>query len=123
MTEISRIYSNIDTLKDVKCPYNEQKNINSIALHSNNIKVIEPGILQKFCNLTLLDLSSNQIEKIQGLEKLYNLKTLNLSNNKVNNNSIFIIYINNNNNNNNISYNNDKNNKNNKEYFIILTFI
>jgi len=83
MTEISKIYSNICTLKEINCPYNEQKNIYSIALHSNDIKIIEPGILQKFCNLTSLDLSSNQIEKIQGLEKLYNLKVLNLSNNKV----------------------------------------
>ncbi|ORX87418.1 outer arm dynein light chain 1 [Anaeromyces robustus] len=83
MTEISQIYSNINTIKDIKCSYNEQKNINSITLHSNNIKVIEQGILHKFINLTILDLSSNQIEKIQGLEKLYNLKILNLSNNKI----------------------------------------
>ncbi|OUM67917.1 hypothetical protein PIROE2DRAFT_4465, partial [Piromyces sp. E2] len=83
MTEISKIYSDISTLKEINCPYNEQKNIHSIVLHSNNIRVIEPGILQKFCNITSLDLSSNHIEKIQGLEKLYNLQILNLSNNKI----------------------------------------
>lgn len=84
MTEISKICSGITSLKDIKCNREEeQNNVNSIYLHGNQINKIELGVLTKFKNLISLDLSSNNISKIEGLNELYHLKFLNLSNNKV----------------------------------------
>ncbi|KAI9209475.1 uncharacterized protein BJ171DRAFT_118277 [Polychytrium aggregatum] len=57
--------------------------VTSVSLHANRIEFIDPVVLAKFPNLVLLDLSSNQIKKMQGLECLGKLQELNLSNNKI----------------------------------------
>ncbi|KAJ3024343.1 hypothetical protein HKX48_000018 [Thoreauomyces humboldtii] len=55
----------------------------AINLHSNNIRHIDATIIHLFRSLTVLDLSSNLLEEIQGLDGAPNLVELNLSNNRL----------------------------------------
>ena len=59
----------------------ELGNLNYLDLSNNNISKIE-GI-ENMTNLVTLNLSSNRISKIEGLENLQNLKTLNLNGNNI----------------------------------------
>ncbi|KAJ3262048.1 Leucine-rich repeat-containing protein 23 [Boothiomyces macroporosus] len=55
--------------------------IKSLNLHSNLLKVLDPSLCL-LPNLTILDMSSNQIESFVGIN-LPSLKSINLSNNKI----------------------------------------
>jgi Leucine-rich repeat (LRR) protein len=58
------------------------ENVYSIDLSVSNLEKI-PDNLDKFINLKSLDLSDNKIRKIEKLDKCVNLTRLNLSNNKI----------------------------------------
>ncbi|KAI8921116.1 hypothetical protein DFJ77DRAFT_150399 [Powellomyces hirtus] len=57
--------------------------VTGIILHSNGISQIDGTILNLFRSLTVLDISSNLIENIEGLDAAPYLVDLNLSNNKI----------------------------------------
>ncbi|KAJ3171781.1 hypothetical protein HDU87_008323 [Geranomyces variabilis] len=57
--------------------------VTGITLHSNRLKEIDRAIMSKFVSLTVLDLSSNLLEYIAGLEDLHQLTELNLANNRI----------------------------------------
>ncbi|KAI8824824.1 uncharacterized protein EV422DRAFT_234684 [Fimicolochytrium jonesii] len=57
--------------------------VHGLYLHSNLLRTIEADVLGLFTSLTSLDLSSNLIECMKGLEATPGLVELNLSNNKI----------------------------------------
>ncbi|KAK7493777.1 hypothetical protein BaRGS_00014918 [Batillaria attramentaria] len=71
--ELSLIDSGIHSMRDVPL----SPHLHSVNLHSNYIQRIEG--LERLRNLLHLDLSANQIARMSGLEGLVSLKTLNLS--------------------------------------------
>ncbi|KND01461.1 uncharacterized protein SPPG_03263 [Spizellomyces punctatus DAOM BR117] len=59
------------------------EDVRELNVHSNRITKIDRNALQAFRSLVILDLSSNLIQKIEGLEVVPHLRELNLSNNKI----------------------------------------
>ncbi|TPX51481.1 hypothetical protein SeMB42_g00790 [Synchytrium endobioticum] len=93
MTEISRVDCNISTLRDLlpvirksftgTATSSQSANIKALHLHSNRIKSLDRDVLNLVGRLTTLDVSSNYIEKLEGLEGMTLLIDLNLANNKI----------------------------------------
>ncbi|KAI9138749.1 hypothetical protein BKA69DRAFT_749151 [Paraphysoderma sedebokerense] len=94
--ELSKVDSNLLQLSDIlplihhyqptttsSATTNTQQQLRILNLHSNHIKSIDAKVTKFLPHLTILDLSSNDIERIDGLELLQSLKSLNLSNNKI----------------------------------------
>ena len=86
--ELTRICSNITSLKDIQGDILRHRKLQPLQitvlnLHSNKIARLDGEVLGGLSSLATLDLSSNWIEKIEGLGKLHQLTYLNLSNNKV----------------------------------------
>ena len=71
--ELCMIDSGIKSMRDVTL----NPRLTVLNLHSNQIRRIEN--LLHVSKLVHLDLSSNRIQKIEGLESLTNLRTLNLA--------------------------------------------
>ncbi|KAI9105420.1 hypothetical protein DFS34DRAFT_8416 [Phlyctochytrium arcticum] len=61
----------------------EPTKIDELHLHSNQISRIDAPILSRFCNLVSLDLSSNLIDNLDGIEASPNLIHLNVANNRI----------------------------------------
>ncbi|TPX36354.1 hypothetical protein SmJEL517_g01579 [Synchytrium microbalum] len=92
MAEISRVDCNIATLRDLLPIIRKSTqghavgspaNVKTLYLHSNRIKTLDRDVLSILSKLTILDVSSNFIDKIDALEGLSVLVDLNLSNNKI----------------------------------------
>ncbi|XP_013401506.2 leucine-rich repeat and coiled-coil domain-containing protein 1 [Lingula anatina] len=76
--ELCMIDSGLQSLSDV--PIRQYNNLKVLNLHCNFLRRIENLQLR---SLLHLDLSSNQIERIEGLDSLSNLRTLNLACNQI----------------------------------------
>jgi len=74
--------ANITSLLEIR-NLNLAVNLRSLNLHANNLNRIDGSALAGLRSLTELNLSSNQIDKIEGLESLSSLQVLDLSANKV----------------------------------------
>lgn len=72
-TELSLMDCGIQSMSDVPLG----PHLQSLNLHSNYIQCIQG--LERMLSLHHLDLSANQIARISGLDSLVSLKTLNLS--------------------------------------------
>ncbi|KAJ3296958.1 leucine rich repeat [Borealophlyctis nickersoniae] len=94
MTEIAHVDAGLSSLRDVVPLIRRHERVATengydnvevrvLNLHSNNIRRVEGDVLGMLRGLTVLDFSSNLIEKIEGLEAVPNLVELNLSNNKL----------------------------------------
>jgi Leucine-rich repeat (LRR) protein len=77
----THIAENITSIAELKQKHSRVTLLTSLWLHGNSIERITD--MNDFLYLVELDLSSNRIQKIEGLGMLSNLSCLNLASNKV----------------------------------------